>query len=453
MAHVQLRTQAQESLRAVQIPRADWTRLRDLPWASPLEAWRALGVPLIHVRRGESRHPVLFVEIAGRRYAIKETGPQAAKREIRALRELLRRRCDALEPVGYVITRGELVAAGVAAGRQVYLSGDLGYCVTRLAERALPQSLLYSFPFTGVNKRLLLNAVAALLLSLHESGVYWGDPSLANILISLSGRRLTALLADAETAEIVSGALDEGLRQQDLNAFVEAMEWQAEDIRLARGLREDAPLVTEEDASYFLSRYAGLRAERDAGASPAGTLFARLREFELRLTRLNALGYGVMEATTQTRRRLGGEARRAAEEEARHSHEGAFSIATIRPNWYVERVRDLLGVTVPAAFAARLYHHLSVHRWLLSERAGHDLPMKEVVRDWVHLIHEPALAFLHAFQPGADTTTLYATYVAILDHGWEMAKREERAVPIEEAAMDYALAGARPAPDATSPAQ
>jgi hypothetical protein len=451
MANVQRHTQDQETLRALQMPRADWMRLRDLPWSTPLDDWPAVGVPLIHVRRGESRHPVLFVEIAGRRYAIKETGPEAAKREIRALRELHVRRCAALQPVGYVIRRGEPIAAGVVAGREVYLSGDLGYCVTRLAERALPQSVLYSYPFTDVNKRLLLNAVAALLLSLHESGVYWGDPSLANILISLSGRRLTALLADAETAEIVPGALDEGLRQQDLNAFVEAMEWQAEDIRLARGLSDDAPLVTDEDASYFLSRYAGLRAERDAGVTPPGSLFARLREFELRLTRLNALGYGVMEATTQARRRLSGEARRAAEEEASHGHEGAFSVATMRPSWYVERVRDLLGVTVPPAFAVRLYHHISVHRWLLSERAGHNVSMKEVVRDWIRLIHEPALAFLRAYQPGADTTTLYATYVAILDHGWEMAKREERAVSIEEAAMDYALAGAMPAPDATLP--
>src|SRR5262245_2864669 len=107
MADIQLHTQEQEAVRAIQIPRADWTRLRDLPWSSPLDDWPALGVPLIHVRRGESRHTVLFVEIAGRRYAIKETGPQAAKREIRALRELKLRRCAALEPVGYVITCGE----------------------------------------------------------------------------------------------------------------------------------------------------------------------------------------------------------------------------------------------------------------------------------------------------------------------------------------------------------
>jgi hypothetical protein len=290
-------------------------------------------------------------------------------------------------------------------------------------------------------------------LSLHESGVYWGDPSLANILISLSGRRLTAVLADAETAEIVPGALNELQRQQDLHAFVEAMEWQAEDIRLARGLRDDAPLLTDEDASYFLSRYAGLRVERDAGSSAAGTHFARLREFELRLTRLSALGYGVMEATMRARRRLGAQARRTAEEEAWHGHEGAFSVATMRPNWYVERVRDLLDVTVPPAFAARLYHHLSVHRWLLSERAGTDIPMKEVVRDWIRLIHEPALAFLLAYLPRADTVMVYATYVAILDHGWEMAMREERAVSIEEAAMDYALASATPAPDTTPPVE
>jgi hypothetical protein len=446
-------SRAGESLRVVQIPWGDWTRLRRLPWSSPLEDWPALGAPLIHVRRGESRHPVLFVEIARQRYAIKETGPDAAAREIRALRELRQRGCDALEPVGYIITRGEPVPAGVVAGQEVFLSGDLGYCVTRLAERALPQSILYSYPFTSANKRLLLNAVAALLVDLHEAGVYWGDPSLANILTSLAKLRLTAMLADAETVEVFLGPLDEGLRQQDLDAFVESMAWQAEDIRLARGLDEEERLVTDEDANYFLSRYAGLRAERAAAASTAGTLFGRVRDFERRLTRLNALGYGVLDATAQTRRRFSGEAKRAAAEEAGHGHEATLSVATMRPGWYVARVRDLLGASVPAAYAARLYHHLNVHKWLLGERAGHDVSMEDTARDWLAFIHEPALAFLNAYQHGADTTTLYAMYIAILDHTWEMALREERAVSIEEGAMDYALSLTPPAPDPALPAE
>src|SRR5262249_53581304 len=160
----------------------------------------------------------------------------AAAHESAVFEELRRRGCRTLEPVGYVVVHGEAIVVGEGAGYAIYESGDTGYCVTRLAERVLPQAILYGYPFTTVNKRLVWSAVAELLLNLHEAGVYWGDPSLANVLIDLRGYRLTALMADAETAEVVSGPLSEGLRRQDVEAFVESLEWQAEDIRIARGL-------------------------------------------------------------------------------------------------------------------------------------------------------------------------------------------------------------------------
>ncbi len=56
--------------------------LEGLPWNFPLEEWPGHGVVPLSVRRGESRHPVIFVERDGRRYAIKETTPRMAEREI-----------------------------------------------------------------------------------------------------------------------------------------------------------------------------------------------------------------------------------------------------------------------------------------------------------------------------------------------------------------------------------
>ena len=94
------------------------------------------------------------------------------------------------------------------------------------------------------------------------------------MLIDLHDERLTAVMADAETAELVDGPLSEGLRRQDLESFVESIEWQAEDIRLARELPEEARLVTEGDAHYFLSRYEGLRAARAHAEQTRGTLLA-----------------------------------------------------------------------------------------------------------------------------------------------------------------------------------
>ena len=435
-------------VKATHLTRTDWARLRALPWGAPLEEWSERGVATLHVRRGESRHPVLFVEVGRRRYAIKETSPVAARREIGVLEELQVRHCNALEPAGWTVVRGEPIYAGDVAGRPQYMSGDMGYCITRLAERVLPQSILYRYPFTDSNKRLLWNAIAELLLDLHEAGVYWGDPSLANILMDLSGHRLTAVMADAETAEVVNGTLDEGLRRQDLDSFVESLEWQAEDIRIARGLTEEQHLVTEGDAQDFLARYAGLRTERERARRQGTTLFARLQEIERSVQRLNALGYGVLATGTRVLR-SGLEAGfedittgMALTSEA--VDPGLkFQIATLRPGWYVQRLRELLGVRVPRAYARRIYQHINVHKWLMSERAGRDVGMAAAARDWYEQEHRPAVTFLESYLPHADLVTFYSTYVDILDYTWEMSLRERRPVPLEEGAMDYALAQTR----------
>jgi hypothetical protein len=342
-----------------------------------------------------------------------------------------------------VIVRGAPIAAGEIAGRTAYISGDVGYCITRLAERVLPQSLLYRYPFTDANKRLLWSAVAELLLDLHESGVYWGDPSLANILMDLGDHRLTAVMADAETAELVVGPIAESRRQQDLDTFVELLEWQAEDIRLARGLPEEYRLVTQGDADYFLARYDGLRQEREQTAHGAGDIFARILDLQSRITRLNALGYGVLH--------LGAQAMRASLEGVESAVAPVAEVtrlqsATVRPEWYVRELRTLLGTRVPRAYAQRIYEHILVHKWLMSERALADIGLEAAARDWVARYHQPALAFLAAYLPNADTRTLYAEYLNILDHTWQMSLREKRPISLEEGAVDYALAHTPAAP-------
>src|SRR5437588_11182357 len=78
-------------------------RLEGLPWNFPLDEWPEHGVVPLSVRRGESRHPVIFVEREGIRYAIKETTPDMARREIANLQEIERRGVPARRPVVSVI--------------------------------------------------------------------------------------------------------------------------------------------------------------------------------------------------------------------------------------------------------------------------------------------------------------------------------------------------------------
>jgi hypothetical protein len=85
---------------------------------------------------------------------------------------------------------------------------------------------------------------------------------------------------------------------------------------------------------------------------------------------------------------------------------------------------------------------LLVHKWLLSERAGQDIGLDAAARDWMFQVHQPSMAFLASYLPRADRSTRYGTYLAILDHTWEISQREQRPISFEEGAVDYALAEA-----------
>ena len=65
----------------------------------------------------------------------------------------------------------------------------------------------------------------------------------------------------------------------------------------------------------------------------------------------------------------------------------SIRVATLRPSWYVRRVRDLLGVRLPRSLAARIYNHISINKWLLSEEQGHDVGMEAAARDWYERFH------------------------------------------------------------------
>src|SRR5258708_28248117 len=130
------------------MPADDWERLAGLPWHAPLETWPEHGVVPLTLRRGESRHPVLFVEREGQRYAIKETSPGAAEREIAVLDQLRTRPVRTIAPVGWVVVPDAPIVVDEIAGHPVYVSGDRGYCVTRRADRVWPKAILHAYPFT-----------------------------------------------------------------------------------------------------------------------------------------------------------------------------------------------------------------------------------------------------------------------------------------------------------------
>jgi hypothetical protein len=399
------------AVRAVHVSQADWLALKGLPWGVPLDEWEdpQHGVDAINQRRGMSRHPVIFVRAGGRKYAIKETSPASAASEIASYREIALRGVPSLVPIGDIVVAGEAIPAGTVGGVTQYESGDVGYCVTQLATRVLPQSLLYQYPFTDDNKRILLIAIARLLVLLHSAGVYWGDPSLANVLVDLSRRRLLAVLADAETVQIFPPPLGDALRAGDVDFFVESLEWQSEDIRIARELPEDATVLDEDDTTFFRQTYA------DLWRTPRRRVLAPDADSALERLSSGVLGLGAFALR----------AGRAGVE------------ATLRPRWYREQLRDLIGVWIPQVYARRVYDLILGHKWLMSEEAGYDVGLVASAEDWRMRYHDPLVALLNAYTP--DQPLDFTRYIAILQYIWQLSQRKHRIVPIEEGAIDYLL--------------
>ena len=458
-----------------ELPRADREALAALPWESPLEDWPSLGVQAVHARRGESRHIVLFVEVDERRYAVKETSPEVARSEISWLLEIRRRGIYALEPVGAVVAPGPPIPVGEVAGVTQYMPGDRGYCITRLAQRVIPQALLYRYPFTWRNRQMLWNAIVSLLLDLHDRGVFWGDPSLANILVDLSHHQVRAMLADAETVELYSEPLEEMRRQEDLAALEESLLWTGEDIRMARGYEGSLSPISEEDTEYIAHLYSQLRrargwsdeelasdelpgetfsaepgqpespAEQMAEATAAAgqtltaatTLARPLTPMERVAGQLSELGYSFINVSWRTLHMAGdGVATMRARALAGRAE-------TVRPRWYQQRIEELLGVRVPRRFARQFYEHLTRHQWLMSERAGREIPLEEAARDWYERYQLPEITLLRTYFPSeADSLEVY---LGVLDRKWELSQRAGFEVNLEEAALDYALRHTRSA--------
>jgi len=395
--------------------KADQQRLQHLPWRIPLSEWPEQGVESLSIRRGESRHPVIFVEREGVRYAIKETTPHMAGREIHNLREIEFRGIPTLSPCGTVNVHDlpiplDTGAPGVAPQ---FVSGDRGYTVTYLAERVIPHALLFRLPFSRKTKERLLGAIAVLMVELHEHGVYWGDPSLANVLIRIDGRRILAIMADAETTELFSRPIEEGLRLQDLESFHESLTWQAEDLRIERGLEEDAELLEERDYRYFQRRYNWLRREhaRLHAAIPMPT-FIQVERF---LNNLNRLGFSLLSMNEVV----------------------LLPFVSVLPGWHVHRIQELLGIKIPRKHARHLYNLILGHQAILSEKLEREVSIEQAAKDWYEHYHLPTILLLR--QTLTKNQDPLEAYFAIMRHKWKLSEQAGSEVPLDEAVLDWAM--------------
>jgi hypothetical protein len=373
--------------------------LLDLPWSVPLEEWPE--EHLAALPRGISRHVVRFVRLGSDVIAVKEITDPLARREFQTLRNLRRMGQPAVEPLAVV--SGRVAADGT----------PLDAClITRHLRFSLPYRVVFSQRLRPDTARRTLDALAVLLVRLHLAGCFWGDVSLSNTLFRRDAGDYAAYLVDAETAEL-HRELSRGQREHDLFVAHGNIAGELMDLEAGGFLDEGEDPI--EIANRIMHRYDLLWNELTSEERFEQGDRWRVEE---RIRRLNNLGFDVdeLEMSTDldgTHIRIqpkvvdaGHHSRRlmrltgldVEENQARRllNDLDSYRASTDRQgddeemvahDW-ISRIYEPVTRTVPPELRAKLepaelFHEILEHRWYLSERAGHDMPIEETVRDYV----------------------------------------------------------------------
>ena len=373
--------------------------LLDLPWSVPLGDWP--DHTLATLPRGISRHVVRFARLSGRVVAIKEIKEELARREYGLLRLLQRLDVPCVEPVGVVT--GRVAVDGTPLDDAL---------ITRHLQFSLPYRALFSQNLRPDTASRLVDALAVLLVRLHLTGFYWGDVSLSNTLFRRDAGAFAAYLVDAETGEL-HNTLSTGQRENDLEVARVNIAGELMDLEAGGLLDPEADPVRVSEA--IMSRYRSLWAElTDSESFETGDRW----RVDARIRRLNELGFDVGElaittdiggATVQIQPKVvdaGHHSRRllrltgldVGENQARRllNDLDSYRAATDRQgddeeivahDW-LSRVFEGVVRAVPRQLGSKLepaevFHEVLEHRWYLSERAGHDVELPEVVADYV----------------------------------------------------------------------
>ncbi len=374
----------------------------ELPWSTPLEDWPTdVVVPL---PRGLSRHVVRIVRLRHETLAVKETQADIAFREYRLLRDL--RRLDLPAVVPKAVVTGRVDADGEELPAAL---------LTEHLKFSLPYRSLFRHGLDAGNLPSLVDALVVLLVRLHLADFYWGDVSLSNVLFRRAAGGFAAYLVDAETGELQS-TLSDRMREHDItiareNVFAELLDLQA-------GEQLDAGVRAHEIVDLLAERYDALWTELTA---PEEFEQAEMWRIEQRIERLNDLGFDVDELDIVTdldgdsvriqpkvveaghhRRELqaltgldveDAQARRLLNDLAAftaHFDLGREDRAVVANLWLTEIYEPLVALVPPEQRGKleppEFFHEVLVHRWFLSERAGHEVDLFESAADYVRSV-------------------------------------------------------------------
>lgn len=373
--------------------------LLSLPWSLPLSKWPS--EVIVSLPKGLSRHLVRFADLSGSVVAVKETTEPMARREYEMLGSLARLDVPCVSRVA--------VIAGRADARGNALPAAL---VTSHLKFSMPYRALFTRVLRPDTATRLVDALALLLVRLHNVGFYWGDVSLSNALFRRDAGAFAAYLVDAETGELHEEGLTDGQRAYDLDLARTNIAGEILDLaaggRLERGV--DAVAIADGIVSSYRSLWAALTEHESFAAGEAWRITERVE-------RLNALGFDIGEMSIQT------------------TPDGTrveIEPKVVDAGHHQRRLIRLTGLDVEENQARRLLNDLdefrarSTKRWADEEMYAHE---------WLTRVFEPVVrAIPYDLRAKLEPAEVFHQ---VLEHRWYMSQARGRSVPLAEVLTSY----------------
>ena len=373
--------------------------LLSLPWSLPLSDWPSSSI--VYLPKGLSRHLVRFANLSGRVVAIKETTEEMARREYDMLGNLARLDVPCVERVAVIGGRRDAAGAPLPAA-----------LVTAHLKFSLPYRALFTQVLRPHTATRLVDALAVLLVRLHNVGFFWGDVSLSNTLFRRDAGAFAAYLVDAETGELHESGLTPGQREHDLDVARTNIAGEIMDLaaggRLEGGI--DAVAVADGILSSYRSLWAALTDQESFSASESWRITERVHK-------LNALGFDIGEMSISTT----GDGTRVA-----------IRPKVVDAGHHQRRLLRLTGLDVEENQARRLLNDLDEFR-ARAARPGQDEDM--VAHEWLTRIFEPVVTSI-PFDLRAKLEPA-EVFHQVLEHRWYMSQARGASVPLAEVVSSY----------------
>ena len=373
--------------------------LLTLPWSTPLADWPSQTI--VSLPKGLSRHLVRFANLSNRVVAIKETTAEMARREYEMLGNLARLDVPCVSRIAVIAGRTDDDGKPLPAA-----------LVTAHLKFSLPYRALFTQVLRPDTASRLVDALALLLVRLHNVGFFWGDVSLSNTLFRRDAGAFAAYLVDAETGELHESGLTRGQREHDLdvartNIAGEIMDLEAGG-RLEGGV--DAVAIADGIVSSYHALWAALTDRETFAANESWRITERVQ-------RLNDLGFDIGEMSIE-----------ATDNGTRVS----IQPKVVDAGHHQRRLLRLTGLDVEENQARRLLNDLDEFAARVS-RLGSDEDM--VAHEWLTRVFEPVVKAI----PWDLRAKLEPAEVfhQVLEHRWYISQSRGRSVPLAETLTSY----------------